>query len=1733
METPNLPSSSLPPTSPTPSPEGSRTLADTLQAVGSEPIALASEVKAKQRAMLLAAARESFSGKAPEQQKSNAENSRSWRVWLALGGASMAIAAAMLILVVQPASFPSGTTVAVTRIENVNRLVVPSTHATDFFSVQAASAQSLSEGEGLVVTSRVPLTAEQVKATIQVTPSVPVEIVTLASNTFKVIPKGTVAAATSYRISLPTLVTESDGSQVTKEYTWSLQPQDRLQVASTLPADTSTGVPVTTGVEFNFNHSGLQVSSSTVVLEPKTKGRVEVHGQTVVFVPDQPLKPGVLYRATVSNVQTAAGLAFSATKSIRFETATDEAQNVERSKEVAFATEFSESVPGQEIRLGIFKGTNAEGKDVDVTGYALTLSEAQRLVTARAQVPLWSERASRTFTEYTEAVRQVAFQVHTNIQTIPEAQGFGTLVLPAVSSTGFYAIRLQAPGAPDRWAFVQVTRIASYVTADTKTVLIWTVNPTNGQPLGGVQVQSPEGTAQTTLQGTAQIPAPSFLASTDNGSEKTTNIELVTLTQGTDQALVVLSSAQTPYFFGRDRTALTNTWGYLFADRPLYQTNDQIQFSGMVQDRDTHQSPEDVHVRIMRSQAFIDVWTGNPKIYQDVTVTPDANGAFQGSFSWSAFAPGYYSLVLTRGDKTVVERSFEVRAFVKPAYTIDVMPAATRLYANETVPVVIQAHFFDGTPFPGARLRLRVSQAGQERETREILLDAQGFARLSITANPIKCSEPQVGSCNTVEALEFDVRPTEGEEGEIVGQAAAMIYAASIDLQATQRIEQSQAIISLQARDRNLTLADDQADKQLPHTGLQLQGLAVGYYYEAIPQGTYYDFIQKQVKTSYRYERRRDAQPISFQVVTDNEGRASYRFPMNPARDYYEVSLQGVDAKNRTVFAFVTVSKPWSDSVGGETDQSPRLVPPDTQANRELRIGESVALSYLHGSSLVDLSKGPGLLLFTAARGIRDVKVQSSPTVPVTFDAAYVPNAEVHAVTFLNGHFEMAQATLLYKKSDKQLSVQVTPTTPHVRPGDPITATVHVDGPDGSPLANTSVAIAAVDQALYALTGPQTEDPLNMLYELVPTGLRLSIASHRDSYDGFAAGGAEMGGMGLQDRAQTPRRNFKDTATFQVLTLDGQGNAAISFQAPDNITSWHLTAVAYNSDLAAGVGTADVSVGQQAFAEVVLPPRVLAQDAPMMSVRAFGATLTPSSTVAFTVDAPTLGIQGVMATGSAFVPVYFSLTKLVPGTHRVTVTVQTPAGTDVLERTLRIVSSNFMKRELTILDAAPGVGLPPIGQPETELVIASAGRAALLPDVQLLAGLEGARVDTKVVRRLAQKILTDVYKEPVETMDEDLLSYQDTDGDGGMKLLPYGSSDTVLTAQMAMTAPEFFDASSLQSKLMMVLANASSTRDEQVAALAGLAALHQPVISDLKTISLRTDLTVQQKLWIAKGLWKAGDQMAADALVDQLLTQTVTVDGQTHLVASTMDQQIMLTAELAALTADLGRTQTDTLYAYVTSMWSQEAYPVLAKIQYLQARIRTLPIQDGELRWSLNGKEERLDLQKEPVKVLTLTANEVAQFRITSVTGMAKLLVRREEPGRPVVTPELQLARSYTFSTSTQALRAGDAVTVTLTPRWQTMAREGCYAVRDHLPGGWQPILTARTYQDRYYTGDFEPTTGEISFVVCKQANPVTIRYSARVVAPGSYTAEAPVLEHLEYPSLTTLGSDEKVTVKE
>ncbi len=105
---------------------------------------------------------------------------------------------------------------------------------------------------------------------------------------------------------------------------WAVQAAWPLNVAHTLPGDSSSGVPRDTGIEVTFDQPGVRLTDvrKHVTISPDVAGRWEQHGATFAFVPEQAARPQHAVHGHVRRglpiVET--GMSLEKSRSIRFET---------------------------------------------------------------------------------------------------------------------------------------------------------------------------------------------------------------------------------------------------------------------------------------------------------------------------------------------------------------------------------------------------------------------------------------------------------------------------------------------------------------------------------------------------------------------------------------------------------------------------------------------------------------------------------------------------------------------------------------------------------------------------------------------------------------------------------------------------------------------------------------------------------------------------------------------------------------------------------------------------------------------------------------------------------------------------------------------------------------------------------------------------------------------------------------------------------------------------------------------------------------------------------------------------------------------------------------------------------------------------------------------------------------------------------------------------------------------
>lgn len=200
--------------------------------------------------------------------------------------------------------------------------------------------------------------------------------------------------------------------------------------------------------------------------------------------------------------------------------------------------------------------------------------------------------------------------------------------------------------------------------------------------------------------------------------------------------------------------------------------------------------------------------------------------------------------------------------------------------------------------------------------------------------------------------------------------------------------------------------------------------------------------------------------------------------------------------------------------------------------------------------------------------------------IPIT--EAMIPNTviSVVAVTGINeetplADFRVGQINLTVRPTEKILNVAVTPigTTAEnpPQPGDTVNYELTVTDSAGEPV-EAELSLAVVDKAILALGGTLDQSLVDTFYAERPVAVRTAsgfiVNVDRLSRD-LAPETKGGGGPGLDTifGMESVRSNFVDTAYWNAtITTDANGKAQITFDLPDNLTTWVLTARAVTGE---------------------------------------------------------------------------------------------------------------------------------------------------------------------------------------------------------------------------------------------------------------------------------------------------------------------------------------------------------------------------------------------------------------------------------------------------------------------------------------------------------------------------------------------------------------------------------------
>ena len=695
-------------------------------------------------------------------------------------------------------------------------------------------------------------------------------------------------------------------------------------------------------------------------------------------------------------------------------------------------------------------------------------------------------------------------------------------------------------------------------------------------------------------------------------------------------------------------------------------------------------------------------------------------------------------------------------------------------------------------------------------------------------------------------------------------------------------------------------------------------------------------------------------------------------------------------------------------------------------------------------------------------------------------------------------------------------------------PGGQARISIRTTDADGRPVS-ASVVVHVVDEKLFAIQAAQEIDLLGDLYADVSNGIIGITWSHgvpRPSSEG----GDTTGGGGDE------RDDFKDWLLFQQVTTAADGRATVTVDLSDDLTSWRVIGSAVDRGYRAGSGRVDLAVGKPFFVEAALAPSYLVGDRPVLRIRGYGSALHDGDAVSFAVTSDSLAIAGSGATGRAFQAASIELPALTAGDHRLRIVATTGAGAsrheDVLIRTIHVVDSRSVQARTVSGPLVAGFRLQGGSVGATSLVLSDGGRGRVLPELMGLLEPGTGRADQLLASGLARRVLQASFGFAAGELPAgavDLGSFQ-TDS-GGVAILPYASSDLELSAMAALADDPSLDADHLRMQFQDLLSgDPAPSRERRVIALAGLAALGDPVLVDIRAAAKRTDLTTVERSWLAVAAVAAGDEALAGklerAVLDahgERLGPWVRVHEQgAELTATT-------TAILAIAAAGIGDPVAGDMDAFLAANPPKDTVLDLHRAIAARSWAERTPgaAAAASLTELVPARPPAVSRSRRPSRRGSASAGPLATAALTPVRGT--VLVTSHWEG-PLDARSLQAKNVTTFTRTvgpTGTIPIDGLVTVEFTVHLGADADHGCWQVTDLVPSGLAPVWGGPSwYRGQDYDEEGTPTPDaliapwnvegqRVDFCLSPDPkHPVQhLRYVARVVSPGTYRWESPVIQ--------------------
>lgn len=739
---------------------------------------------------------------------------------------------------------------------------------------------------------------------------------------------------------------------------------------------------------------------------------------------------------------------------------------------------------------------------------------------------------------------------------------------------------------------------------------------------------------KTDLTGTLLLNRQALQTCTGGAEFNTPPKLLVIAREGQDWAFARSEEYSGSYGYGIDagwNSSQIESRGTIFSDRQLYQPGEKAELTGAAYYLQNGVIKQDKNVSYQ-----VTLENPNGEKIDLGTQTTNEFGTFSLELPLNSSQPlGYYSIRAKGESGAEISGEFRVAEFKPPNFKVELNLDKEFVLSDDKIAATAQSNYLFGAPVEGGKAQYYVTRS-------QTNFNPQGWEQFSFGRQWFWPEESPNITSDVLRSRQ--VLDAAGKSSQVVPVAKDLPYPMTyrVDVQISDvsnlSVADSRTFTALPS-DRLIGLQSDfvaDAGKSFPiqvivtdPTGKAVTGQQVRVELQEMKYSSVTQVVEGSQTPHNQVEYKTVAQT---QTSSSNTPQLVYLTP--PGSGSYRIRANFTNAKDEST---ATDTQIWVTGDNG-VNWGDRY----TNNRLELKLDKD---SYQPGETATVLiqSPYPEAELYLAVvrhdtlyRTIVPVK-GGAPQIQFQVTADMLPNAAVEAVLVRQGTpisqiepgslenlVRIGFAPFKINLEDKYLKVQVNPEKRSLAPGEAQTVELQLQDGVGNPLQG-QFAVMVVNEAVLQLSGYRPPDLVQIVYAEQPISTRFAdnrpnvvlstLSSPLDK--GWGYGGGNSSGLA----STRVRTNFQPLAYYNgAVQTDASGKAKVTFNLPDDLTTWRVMAVATDGDLRFGNGEETFIATKPLLSNPILPQFARIGDR-------FDAGLSVTNT---TGQSGTLAIQGTV-----------------------------------------------------------------------------------------------------------------------------------------------------------------------------------------------------------------------------------------------------------------------------------------------------------------------------------------------------------------------------------------------------------------------------------------------------------------------------------------------------------------------